>query len=189
MRKQLGAKPLVYPEPVFIIGTYDESGKPNAMNAAWGSVNNDYEVFVCLSPEHKTCKNFEKTGAFTVNIADAQNVIAADYVGIVSGNKVEDKFEKAGFTETKSAYVNAPIINELPLALECEVKVWQPEECRLVGVIKNVSADERILDGKGKIDIKKLNPITYDPEGHGYYTIGERVGSAFGDGMKIAKGK
>ena len=110
-RKNFGAKPFSYPQPVWIIAAYDENGRPNAMNAAWGGISEMHEVSVCLSPEHKTCKNFAITGAFTISMADAAHVAGCDYVGIVSGNKDNDKFAKAGFTATKSELVNAPIIN------------------------------------------------------------------------------
>ena len=185
MRKNFGAKPCVYPMPVFIIGTYDESDIPNAMNAAWGGITEENEITICVSDDHKTTKNFLYSGAFTVSIPDADAVVAADYVGIATGNKVENKVEKAGWHAVKSELVNAPLFLELPMALECKVKSYDAETCRLVGEIVNVSIDERILGEDGKIDLNKFKPITYDPVHHTYRTLSEPVGKAFSDGLKI----
>jgi len=184
MRKNFGVKPMVYPMPVFIIATYDKNGKPNAMNAAWGGITEENEITICVSAEHKTTSNFLESGAFTVSMATADYVSECDYVGIVSGNKEENKLEKCGFRTEKSAFVNAPIIAELPMALECRVKSYDPETCRLVGEIVNVSADDSVLTN-GKIDPMKLRPIIYDSSNHGYHVIGEKVGVAFSDGLKI----
>ena len=151
MRKNFGAKPYTYPQPVLIIAAYDENGTPDAMNAAWGGISDDTQISMCLSAGHKTVKNIQARKAFTVSMADAAHVVACDYVGIVSGNKVPDKFEKAGFHATKSEFVDAPLIDELPMTLECTLVSYDPETCRLVGEIVNVSADERILDENGKI--------------------------------------
>ena len=140
---------------------------------------------MCLSAGHKTVKNIQARKAFTVSMADAAHVVACDYVGIVSGNKVPDKFEKAGFHATKSEFVDAPLIDELPMTLECTLVSYDPETCRLVGEIVNVSADERILDENGKIDPAKLQPITFDPVNNAYLKIGEKVGNAFRDGLKL----
>lgn len=185
MRKNFGSKPMVYPMPVFIIGSYDENGIPNAMNAAWGGISEENEISICLSPDHKTVKNILKTGAFTVSMADAAHVKECDYVGVESANKVPDKFSKAGFHALKSEFVNAPLIEELPMALECKMKSYDEESCRMVGEIVNVSADERILDANGMIDVKKLNPITFDPVNNTYITLGEKVGRAFYDGLAL----
>ena len=171
--------------PVFIVGTYDENGKPNAMNAAWGGIDYDDQINLCLSAEHKSTINLQKAKAFTVSMGTVEQLVACDYVGITSGNKVEDKFEKAGWHATKSEFVNAPVIDELPMTIECELVSYDPEMCHLVGRIVNVSADESILDEKGKIDPKKLRPITYDPVNHKYIALGEVVGNAFCDGKKI----
>ena len=171
--------------PVFIVGTYDENGKPNAMNAAWGGIDYDDQINLCLSAEHKSTINLQKSKAFTVRMGTVEQLVACDYVGITSGNKVEDKFEKAGWHATKSEFVNAPVIDELPMTIECELVSYDPEMCHLVGRIVNVSADESILNEKGKIDPKKLRPITYDPVNHKYIALGEVVGNAFSDGKKI----
>ena len=181
-RKNLGAQPALYPQPVLIIATYDADGKPNAMNAAWGGIAGSDEIIVDLG-SHKTTENIKLKKAFTVSIADAEHVIACDYVGIVSANTEPDKLEKAGFTITKSEFVDAPIINELPLALECElVKVI--DGTKYLGKIKNVSADESILSG-GDVTLDKFFPIIYDTAGHGYYKLGEKVGNAFKDGAAL----
>lgn len=180
-RINFGAKPYVYPMPVLIVGTYDENGVPNAMNAAWGCITDMAEISISMS-SHKTTDNFAKTGAFTVAFATEDTVVACDYVGIESAKKVPDKFEKAGFTATKSEFVNAPIINELPMSLECKVKSF--DNGILVGEIVNVNADESILTD-GKIDPMKLKPITYDPVGNKYIALGNVVGQAFSDGNKM----
>ena len=180
-RVNFGAKPFMYPMPVLIIGTYDENGVPNAMNAAWGSITDFQEISISLS-EHKTTDNFAITGAFTVSIATEDTVIPCDYVGIESASNVPDKFAKAGFHATKSAFVNAPLIDELPMALECKVKRFI--DGILVGEIVNVNADESILTD-GQIDPKKLKPIAYDPVNHTYIGMGEKIGNAFKDGLAL----
>lgn len=185
MRKNFGAKPICYPQPVFILAAYDEKGVPNAMNAAWGGISEDQEVSICVSPDHKTTLNILAKKAFTVSMATADQMVACDYVGIVSGNKVPDKFEKAGFHATKSEFVDAPLIDELPMAMECELISYDPETCRLVGRIVNVSADESVLNEKGKVDPTKLRPITFDPMNNAYLVLGEKVGNAFRDGLQI----
>ena len=183
-RKNFGAKPFSYPQPVWIIATYDENGKPDAMNAAWGGISEMKEISVCLSPEHKTCKNFAVTGAFTISMADKAHVEACDYVGIVSGNKEPDKFAKAGFTATKSELVNAPIINELSVCMECRVISFDKETCILKGEIVNVSVDESVLTD-GKVDVSKVAPICFDPFNNTYHVIGEKVGDAWGSGKRF----
>ena len=185
MRKNFGAKAILYPMPVLIIGTYDENGKPNAMNAAWGGISEEKEISICVDDGHKTAKNVAARGAFNVSIADAENVVACDYVGIVSGNSESDKIEKAGWHVNKSEFVDAPLFDELPMALECKLISYDEETCRLVGEIINICADERILDDNGKIDLSKFSPITYDPVHHTYRKLGDVVGKAFSDGLKL----
>ena len=171
--------------PVFIVAAYDNEGKPNAMNAAWGGIYTDNMIGICLSEDHKTTQNILATRAFTVSMATAEQVTACDYVGIVSGNKEPDKFLKAGFHATKSEFVNAPIIDELPMTLECELVSYDTETCFMVGKIVNISADEKILNENGKIDLSKLRPITYDPCNHDYIELGAKVGNAFSDGKSL----
>ena len=185
MRKNFGPKPVLYPQPVFIIAAYDENGKPNAMNAAWGGLSEETEITICISPEHKTTKNILASGAFTVSMADADHVVACDYVGIVSGNDVPDKMERAGFHTTHAEHVNAPLIDELPMAVECKLISYDPETCRLMGEIVNVCADESVLNERGKVDPAKLRPITFDPMNYDYLVLGESVGRAFHDGAVL----
>lgn len=185
MRKNFGAKPYTYPQPVLIIASYDENGTPDAMNAAWGGISDDTQISMCLSAGHKTVKNILKRKAFTVSMADAANVAACDYVGIVSANDVPDKLEKAGFHTTRSEFVDAPLIDELPMALECRLVSYDEESCRMIGEIVNVSAEESILDENGKIDPGKLQPITFDPVNNAYLKLGEKVGNAFRDGLAL----
>lgn len=184
MRKNFGAKPILYPQPVFIIASYDENGVADAMNAAWGGISESNELSMCLSAGHKTVKNILARKAFTVSMATADTVVACDYVGLVSGNNVKNKLEKAGFHAVKSEFVDAPIIEELPMAVECKLISYDPESCRMVGEIINVCADERILT-EGNIDPMKLQPITYDGMNHAYYVLGEKVGNAFKDGAAL----
>ena len=154
------------------------------MNAAWGTVCDTAQVSICLSAGHKTTKNILKTKAFTVAIADSKNVVSADYVGVVSGNQVCDKLEKTGWSVEKSEFVNAPIIEELPMTVECKLLKFN-EDGICIGEIVNVSADESVLDENGKIDAKLLDPIIYDSATHAYWSFGEKVGRAFSDGKKI----
>lgn len=142
MRKNLGAKAILYPMPVLIIGSYDENGVPDAMNAAWGGISEETQISICVSEDHKTTANILSRKAFTVSIADAENVIPADYVGVVSGNNEPDKIKKAGWTAVKSENVDAPLFNELPLALECKLISYDEESCRLVGEIVNPWSDD-----------------------------------------------
>ncbi len=185
MRKNFGAKAILYPMPVLIIGSYDENGVPDAMNAAWGGISEETQISICVSAEHKTTQNILSNGYFTVSVSDIENVVSADYVGVVSGNKEPNKIEKAGWHAVKSEFVNTPIFEELPMALECKLVSYDEESCRLVGEIVNVCADERILGTDGKIDLAKFVPITYDPVHHTYRKLGEEVGKAFSDGLRL----
>ena len=185
MRKNFGAKPYTYPQPVLIIASYDENGIADAMNAAWGGISDDTQISMCLSAGHKTVKNILARKAFTVSMADAAHVVECDYVGVVSGNDVPDKLTKAGLHTTRAEFVDAPLIDELSMALECRLVSYDEESCRMVGEIVNVSADERILGADGKIDPAKLEPITFDPVNNTYLKLGDKVGNAFRDGLKL----
>ena len=185
MRKNFGPKPMCYPMPVYIIATYNADGTPNAMNAAWGGISEDQEISICVDNTHRTAENLMARKAFTVSMATAKYMAACDYVGIVSGNKEPDKFAKAGFHATKSEFVDAPLIDELPMALECRVISYDEETCRLVGEIVNVCVEESVLGENGKVDVAKLQPITYDPMNHQYLVLGEKAGQAFHDGLKL----
>ncbi len=180
-RVNFGAKPYMYPQPVLIIATYDKDGKPDAMNAAWGITTDFKEITISLS-EHKTTDNLRETGAFTVSFATEAQVVASDYVGVESARKVPDKFDKSGFHATKSEFVNAPLIDELPVAMECKVKSFA--NGILIGEIVNVSADESVVTD-GKVDLTKFRPISFDPFNNAYIGLGEKVGNAFKDGMAL----
>lgn len=167
MSKNLGAKPMLVPQPVMMIGTYDADGNANVMNAAWGGIVGANEIIFDLG-SHKTTENIKLNKAFTVAIADAEHVAACDYVGIVSANDDPDKMKKSGFTTRKSEFVNAPVINELSLTMECKLK--------------------EIIDGDkflGEITYEEFHPIVFDTIGHGYFALGDRVGDAFSEGNKL----
>ena len=185
MRKNFGAKPWTYPQPVFIIATYGEDGTPDAMNAAWGGISDDTQLSICLGASHKTTANILARKAFTVSMATADQLVPCDYVGIASANTVPDKLAKTGWHTTRSAFVDAPLIDELPMAVECRLVSYDPESCHLVGEIVNVSADESVLDEAGKIDPDKLQPILFDPIHNAYRKLGEKAGNAFRDGAAL----
>lgn len=185
--KNFGPKPFMFPMPVLILATYDKEGNANAMNAAWGGIVEMDQIIISLS-SHATTDNIDLNKAFTVSIGTASQVTACDFVGIASAKKDPDKMKKTGWTTSKSEFVNAPVINELPLCLECELLKIEgngKDEMHYVGKIINVRADDSILDEKGNISVEKLHPITYDPSNHGYYELGAKVGNAFSDGKKL----
>ncbi len=174
--------------PVLMVATYNEDGSVNVMNAAWGTMQERDTVALNLTETHKTVKNIKARGAFTVSIADAAHVVEADYFGVESGNKVPDKFKNSGLTATKSEIVDAPVINEFPLCLECEFIEYQDGKygCGVIGKVVNVTADEKVMDGD-KVDLSLVNAIAFDPYTHGYYKVAERVGEAFKDGMQLKR--
>jgi len=180
MRKHLGPQSLVYPEPVLIIGTYNEDKTGNAMNAAWGGVSDYNQIFICLA-NHKTTDNIMRTKAFTVSFATKEYVKESDYLGLVSGNKVKNKLEKVNFHIKKAKHVNAPIIEELPVALECKLISYDEQTGYLFGDIVDVSVDPKVMT-KGKVDLNKFVPIMYDGLNHNYHEIGKKVGTAYKDG-------
>ena len=185
MRKNFGVKPFTYPQPVFIIATYGEDGTPDAMNAAWGGMSSGDEISMCLSPGHKTVKNILAKKAFTISMAEAPYTTECDYLGIASGNTVSNKIEKAGFHVTKSEFVDAPLIDELSMAIECTLVSYDEKTCRMVGKIVNVAIDEKVINEKGGVDLDKLQPITFDPINNAYVKLGEKTGNAFKDGLKL----
>lgn len=185
MRKNFGAKPYTYPQPVFIIATYGEDGIPDVMNAAWGGISDGDELSMCISSGHKTTKNILARKAFTVSMADVAHTAECDYVGLVSGNSVHDKFAKAGFHAVKSEFVDAPLVEELAVAVECRLKSYDPSTGRLVAEIVNVSVDEKVLDENGNVDIRKARPITFDPFNNNYVELGEVSGKAFSAGKLL----
>lgn len=184
MRKNIKTTEAIFPMPVLMIATYNEDGTVNVMNAAWGTMFSRNEVILNLTESHKTVKNIKERKAFTVSIADASHVTEADYFGVVSGNNYENKFENSGLTATKSENVDAPIINEFPLCMECEFISY--DEYGVRGKVVNTTADEKVMNGD-IVDIDKVNAIAFDPYTHGYYKVGTRVGEAFKDGLKLKK--
>lgn len=188
MRTKLNITEGIFPMPVLMVATYNEDGTVNVLNAAWGMMQSRGNVALKLSEGHKTVKNIKARGAFTVSIADASHVTEADYFGVVSGNKVADKFATSGLTASKAETVDAPVINEFPLCLECEFIEYQNNEygCGVIGKVVNVTADEKVMVD-GKIDMSLVNAIAFDPYTHGYYRVTERVGDAFADGLKLKK--
>ncbi len=186
MRTKLNVTEGIYPMPVLMVATYNEEGSVNVMNAAWGTMQERGTVALNLTESHKTVQNIKARGAFTVSIADAAHVTEADYFGVESGNKVPDKFARSGFTASRAETVDAPVINELPLCLECEFIEYQSNEygCGVIGRVVNVTADERVMVN-GKPDMSLVNAIAFDPYTHGYYKVAGRVGDAFKDGLKL----
>lgn len=186
MRKNIKTTEAIFPMPVLMIATYNEDGSVDVMNAAWGTMLERNMVILNLTETHKTVKNIKSRKGFTVSIADAKHVVEADYFGVVSGNVEPNKFEKSGLSSIKSENVDAPIIKEFPLCMECEFIEYQDDEygCGVIGKVVNVTADESVMNGD-KVDIEKVNAIAFDPYAHGYYRVTERVGEAFKDGLKL----
>lgn len=188
MRKNIKTTEAIFPMPVLMIATYNEDGSVDVMNAAWGMMIDRDVVALNLTETHKTVKNIKARGAFTVSIADAKHVKEADYFGVVSGNNTPNKFENSGLTATKSEVVDAPIVNEFPICMECEFIDYQDNEygCGVVGKVVNVTADEAVMKDDN-VDISLVDAIAFDPYTHGYYIVGERVGNAFKDGFELKK--
>ena len=178
----------ISPMPALMIGTYSEDGSVNVMNAALGTMQERDIVALNLTETHKTVQNIKAQGAFTVSIADAAHMVEADYFGAESGNRVTDKFARSGLTASKAETVDAPVINEFPICLECQFIEYQDGEygCGVIGKVVNVTADERIMMN-GRIDMARVQAIAFDPYTHGYYKVTERVGEAFKDGLKLKK--
>lgn len=186
MRKSIKTTEAIFPMPVLLVATYNEDGTIDVMNAAWGTMLSRDIVVLNLTETHKTVKNIKARKALTVSIADAAHVKEADYFGVISGNDTKDKFEKSGLTATKSENVDAPIINEFPLCMECEFIEYQSDEygCGVIAKVVNVTADESVMKDD-KVDIQLVNAIAFDPYTHGYYKVTERVGNAFKDGLQL----
>lgn len=187
MKKELKVSPSLFPMPVLMIATYNDDGTVDVMNMAWGGICADNMVSLNISAEHKTSKNIKARGAFTLSVADAAHVKEADFFGIASGNRMTDKFERTGMTATKSQKVDAPIVDQFPLTLECKVVEDKDEVYghHVIGEIVGVLVDEGVLGENGKIDPVKLDGIVFDTFGHGYYRIGEKVGEAWGSGKEL----
>ena len=188
MRTKLNITEGIFPMPVLMIGTYNEDGSVNVMNAAWGTMQERDIVALNLTETHKTVQNIKARGAFTVSIADAAHMVETDYFGVESGNRVTDKFARSGLTASKAETVDAPVINEFPICLECQFIEYQDGEygCGVIGKVVNVTADEGVMVN-GRIDMARVQAIAFDPYTHGYYKVTERVGEAFKDGLKLKK--
>lgn len=188
MRKSLKITEGIFPMPVLMVATYNEDGSVNVMNAAWGTMQERGHVVLNLTETHKTVKNIKERGAFTVSIADAAHVVEADYFGVESGNRVPDKFKNSALSASKSEILDAPVINEFPICLECEFIEYQDGEygCGVIGKVVNVTAVEHVIVD-GRIDMSLVNAIAFDPYTHGYYKVSERVGEAFKDGLQLKK--
>ena len=189
MKQNLGPKAAIFPMPVLMIGTYDENGKVDVMNAAWGMECGSNMLALCLTSTHKTSKNLRVSKACTVALADLPHMKEADFFGIASGNTMEDKFERTGLTAVKSERVNAPVIEEFPLTMECELLEERqvPEGSIVTGRILNVNADEKVLDENGKVVAGKLNAVIFDQFGMSYYKAGEQFAKAWNAGAELAK--
>ena len=189
MKKDLGVSPYLFPMPVLMISTYNEDQTVDVMNMAWGGICAEDMVSLNISEGHKTAANIKRLGAFTLSIADLPHMEAADFFGIASGNKMEDKFERSGLTAVKSEKVDAPVVQEFPLTLECKVVEDKTEVYghHVLGEIVGVLADEAVLDENGKVDPTKLNAFVFDQFQNGYYAIGEKVGQAWNSGASLMK--
>ena len=188
MRIKLNQTEGIFPMPVLMVATYNEDGSVNVMNAAWGTMQDRGNVALNLTESHKTVQNIKTHGAFTVSIADAAHVVEADYFGVISGNSEPRKFEKSGLTAVRSEVVDAPVINEFPICLECEFIEYQGNEYGIgvLGKVVNITADEKVMTN-GKIDMSLVDAIAFDPYTHSYYRVSERVGEAFKDGLRLKK--
>lgn len=188
MKKDLGVQPALYPMPVLMIATYNEDETVDVMNMAWGGVCARDMVALNISRGHRTAKNIEARGAFTLSVADVAHLDESDYFGIASGNKVADKFERTGMTAVRSERVDAPVVQEYPITLECSVVEMQdqPYGLRVLGRIENVLADDAVLDESGRVDPARLNAFAFDQFQSGYYAMGEKVGQAWESGKRLA---
>lgn len=189
MMKDFGVKPYLFPMPTYMIGTYNEDDSVDVMMMAWGGICAEDMVALNLEAEHKTVANLEARKAFTLAVPGMDTLKESDYLGIVSGNKVPDKFAKTGLHAVKSSRVDAPVIQEYPLTLECEVVEMQnqPYGLRVLGRIVNVMADEKVLDAAGRIDPAKLQAFAFDQMQNGYYAVTEKVGQAWHSGAGLLK--
>ncbi len=189
MKKDLGVQQAVFPMPVLMVAAYDAEGKVNAMNVAWGQIAGSDKIYLCIGKGKKTLANIKESGAFTVGLADLAHMKEADFLGIASGNKMDDKFARSGLTTVKSDKVNAPVIEEFPVCIECEFleELDTGNIHGVVGKIVNVMAEESALDEEGKLDVTKLQILMFDNSKHGYFTVGEQVGTAWNAGMELMK--
>ena len=185
--KSFGQKPWMLPQPVLIIGTYNNDGTPNAMNAAWGGQWDAKEIMISMG-KHATTENLSRCEEFTVAFATKDTMVASDFVGIVSAKNDSEKMQKTGWTATKAENVNAPVFTDFPMTMECRIlrKIDESEEgYYIVAEIVNILVDEAYIGEDGKPDVEKMQLITYEPIRHGYVELGKRVGNAFSDGKKL----
>lgn len=189
MKKDLGVQQAVFPMPVLMVAAYDENEKVNVMNVAWGQICGADRIYLCIGKGKKTLSNILVSKAFTVALADRPHMDVADFYGIASGNKMDDKFERTGYTAVRSDKVHAPIIEEFPVVMECEFLEELDTEYihGIVGRIVNVKAEESVLNDEGKVDVLKLNVLMFDNYCHGYYSVGEKEGQAWDAGMSLMK--
>ena len=187
--KDLGPKPYLFPMPVIMISTYNEDGTVDVMNMAWGGICDTNMVALNISESRKTAANIKRTGAFTLSIADVEHIVEADFFGIASANTMPDKFARSGLHAVKSKRVNAPVVTDFPLTLECKVVECQHTVYgfRVLGEILNVLADEKVLDEDGRVDPTMLNAVIFDMFQNGYYVLGEKVAQAWNAGATLMK--
>lgn len=189
MKKDLGLVQAVYPMPVLMVAAYDENEKVNVMNVAWGQICDEDKIILFIGEGKKTWLNIKASKAFTVSLADEKHVDVADFFGIASGNKMDDKFERTGYHAIKSDKVHAPVIEEFPVVMECELLEFLKTEhvSGIVGKIVNVKAEEEVLSENGKVDPVKLQALTFDQFQHGYYTTGKQIAKAWNAGAWLMK--
>ena len=188
MRKDLGAKEWLYPMPAVVVATWDEKGLPDAMMASWVGISDNKEIGLCLDASHKTVANILHRRAFTVSPATVDHIKECDYLGVVSDKSAPDKFKTSGLHALQAPHVDAPLIEQLPLAIECELLSYDKKSGHLLARIVNVSADDLILGAKGKINVRAFRPIVFDPANNTYYELGESVAKAFNVGLALKKG-
>ena len=191
MKKTLGVVPAVYPMPVLMVAAYDENEKVNVMNVAWGQICDEDKIILFIGAGKRTWLNIKESKAFTVALADEAHMDVADFFGIASGNKIDDKFERTGYHAVKSDRVHAPIIEEFPLVMECELLEFLKTDhvSGIVGRIVNVKAEEAVLSENGKVDPAKLHALMFDQFQNGYYATGGKVGQAWNAGAALMKKK
>ena len=191
MKKDLGVVPAVYPMPVLMVAAYDKNEKVNVMNVAWGQICDEDKIILFIGEGKKTWLNIQESKAFTVSLADKDHMDAADFFGIASGNKLNDKFERTGYHAVTSDKVHAPVIDEFPVVMECELLEFLHSDYvdGIVGKIVNVKAEEAVLDEKGKVDPARVQALIFDQFRHGYYVTGEQVGKAWNAGAALMKGE
>lgn len=188
-KKDLGVRPYTFPMPTLMIGTYNDDGSVDVMMMAWGGVCAEDRVALNLAADHKTVANLRRRKAFTLAVPSVETLEASDFFGIASGNKMADKFERSGLHAVKSEKVDAPVITEYPLTLECTVEKFEDEPygLRILGKIVNTLADESVLDEKGRVDAGKLHAFAFDQMRNGYYAVTEKAGQAWNSGAKFMK--